>query len=150
MSTGKILLVEDDQNDIMLMERALEKVDLPLELIIARDGKEALEYLRNESNDGQEKLPSIIILDLNMPRMSWLEFLKILNQDSKLRRIPIVILSSSIETRDICESYDLGANSYIQKPVEFEKFVDVLRMLGLYWITLNISTERGITCDRQS
>ena len=116
------------------------------EIILARDGVEALEYLRGEgAHEGRDTsiMPEVILLDLKMPRMGGLELLKIIRFDEKMKLLPVVILTSSKEERDVIESYSLGANSYIQKPVDFDQFTAAVRQLGLYWLLLNIGPHGG-------
>jgi len=142
MSSRKILLIEDNSDDILLTKRALERAHVANVLEVAADGIEALEYLRAEGKySGRDKrdLPVVVLLDLKMPRMGGLEFLRIVREDGFLRLLPIVVLTSSKEEQDVIESYSLGANSYIQKPVDFDQFVKAIQTLGLYWLVLNVS-----------
>ncbi|MFX1367758.1 MAG: response regulator [Promethearchaeota archaeon] len=142
MSNGKILLVEDNTDDVLLTKRALEKAHVANVLEIANDGIEALEYLRGEgTHEGRDAgdMPVVVLLDLKMPRMGGLEFLRIVREDERLRLLPIVVLTSSKEEQDVIESYSLGANSYIQKPVDFDQFVKAIQTLGLYWLILNVN-----------
>lgn len=124
-----ILLVEDDQVDVMTVKRAMANVKVPNPLIVAEDGERALAYLKEPGN----RLPGLILLDLNMPRMGGIEFLRILKQDKLLRRIPVVILTTSSEERDRIDAYDLSVAGYIVKPVDYLKFVDAVHMIDLYW-----------------
>jgi two-component system response regulator len=137
--TGKILLVEDNPDDEFLALRALEKNNVANEVVVARDGLEALDYLFGEgSRAGQAPLvPEVILLDLKLPKIDGLEVLRRIRADERTRRIPTVILTTSNETLDIETSYDNGCNSYIRKPVDFEQFIDAVRQLGLYWLVLN-------------
>jgi two-component system response regulator len=142
MSSRKILLVEDNADDILLTKRALERAHVANGLEVVVDGIEALEYLRGEGKfEGRDitDLPVVVLLDLKMPRMGGLEFLRIVRDDESLRLLPIVVLTSSKEEQDVIESYSLGANSYIQKPVDFDQFVKAIQTLGLYWLVLNVS-----------
>lgn len=132
-----ILLIEDNPEDVRLTKRALTKNNITNELLVLTDGVQALEYLVKTSNTDPGALPSVVLLDLKLPRMDGLELLKELRGHEWLRRLPIVILTSSKEQQDILRSYDLGANSYIRKPVDFEQFTDAVRQLGLYWLLLN-------------
>jgi two-component system, response regulator len=133
-----ILLVEDNDDDVQLTRRALKRNNIANELIVMGDGVTALEYLRAAANgDGQSRLPALILLDLKLPKMDGLEVLERLRADPRLRRQPVVILTSSNEARDILKSYDNGANSYIRKPVDFEQFSAAVKQLGLYWLVLN-------------
>ena len=135
----RILLVEDNANDIELTLTALGENLLANEVIVVRDGQEALEYLRRE---GMFKMrapgnPAVVLLDLKLPKVDGLQVLREIRSTPELARLPVVILTSSREERDIVESYDLGVNSYIVKPVDFDQFVDAVQTLGLYWLLLN-------------
>ncbi|MFW9806269.1 MAG: response regulator [Candidatus Thorarchaeota archaeon] len=146
MSSKKILLVEDNTDDVLLTLRALQRANILNEVIVARDGSEALDYLTSEGQyAGRDvnDLPEVVLLDLKMPRMGGLEFLEKIRKIRSLKFLPVVILTSSKEDRDICESYNLGANSYIQKPVDFNQFVESIRTLGLYWLFLNVHPPGG-------
>lgn len=141
MSGKKILLVEDSTDDVLLTLRALQQANILNDVIIARDGQEAVDYLTGVGQyDGRDTSdsPVVVLLDLKMPRMGGLEFLRRIRTKKSLKLLPVVILTSSKEDKDICESYDLGANSYIQKPVDFDQFVQAIRTLGLYWLVLNV------------
>ena len=146
MTGDKILLVEDNRNDVLLTKRTLEKANIANQVDVANDGLEALEYLRGEgefSGRDTNKHPVVILLDLKMPRMGGLEFLKTIRNSEEFKLLPAVILTSSREEQDIIESYNLGANSYIQKPVDFNQFVKAVQKLGLYWLLLNVSPNGG-------
>lgn len=132
-----ILLVEDSEDDILLTRRALKKNNLSNPLIVARDGQEALDALL-----GDRALPSIVLLDLKLPKVGGLEVLRRLRAEPRTRLLPIVILTSSREERDLTEGYASGANSYIRKPVDFDQFSEAVRQLGLYWLVLNESPPR--------
>ncbi len=135
-----ILLVEDNPDDEALTLRAFRKSNIVNQIIVARDGVEALDYLFSTGmhQDRDEDLsPQIILLDLNLPKVNGLEVLQKIRTHEKTRLIPVIILTSSNEERDIVESYGLGANSYIRKPVDFEQFVNAVQQLGLYWLVLN-------------
>ncbi len=150
MREGKILLVEDNEDDIVLTQRALKKANILNDVVVVRNGFEALDYLRCEGKYASREnriLPVVTLLDLNMPRMGGLECLKEIRNDDKLKFLPIVILTSSREDQDICDSYQLGANSYIQKPVDFDQFVEAIQTLGLYWLVLNVTPQSGGNCD---
>lgn len=136
---GAILLVEDTEDDIVLTRRALKKNRLTNPLVVARDGQEALDYLF-----GSEELPAIILLDLQLPKIGGLEVLRRLKSDSRTRLIPIIILTSSREERDVVDGYTNGANSYIRKPVDFDQFTEAVRQLGLYWLILNEPPLRAV------
>jgi len=145
MSSKKILLVEDSTDDVLLTLRALQQANILNEVVVARDGQEANEYLTGEgqyAGRDTSDTPVVVLLDLKMPRMGGLEFLRRIRTISSLKLLPVVILTSSKEDQDICESYNLGANSYIQKPVDFDQFVQAIRTLGLYWLVLNVSPPR--------
>ena len=124
-----ILLVEDDRIDAMTVRRALKDLKVTNQLICTTNGEEALEYLRDES----KKKPCVILLDLNMPKMNGIEFLKIAKADDELKKIPVVALTTSKEGRDIAESFSLGISGYIVKPVDYKRFVDAIRVIDLYW-----------------
>ena len=140
---GKIiLLIEDNPDDEALTLRALKKSNILNEVVVARDGAEALDYLfcrGMHANREPQRLPELVLLDLKLPKVDGLEVLKQLRAEESTRRMPVVILTSSNEQRDIFASYDLGANSYIRKPVDFTQFTDAVRQLGVYWLVLNIS-----------
>ncbi len=131
----EILLVEDTPADVELAVRALKKHNLANRLRIARDGAEALEILFGGADSAPA--PKMVLLDLKLPKVDGLEVLRRIKGDPATRRIPVVVLTSSREERDIVESYDLGVNSYIVKPVDFEQFVRAVADLGLYWLVLN-------------
>jgi CheY-like chemotaxis protein len=124
-----ILLVEDDVVDVMSVRRALRELNSNHVLNVAGNGEEALVYLRNPQNS----LPGIILLDINMPRMNGLDFLKILKADDRLRRIPVVVLTTSKEEKDRLESFNLSAAGYMVKPVDYAGFVEVVRTIQHYW-----------------
>jgi two-component system response regulator len=129
-----ILLVEDNPNDAELTLRALRKTDIGARLAIARDGAEALEYLL-----GGRPMPKVVFLDLKLPKIDGMEVLRRIRADERTHSIPVVVLTSSQEERDITECYRLGVNSYVVKPVEFDKFYKAVGELGLYWLVLNKS-----------
>ncbi len=124
-----ILLVEDDEIDVMTVKRALADIKVLNLLDIAEDGELALEYLRNPEN----KLPGLILLDLNMPRMGGIEFLRVVKHDETLKKIPVVVLTTSSEDRDRIDAYDLCVAGYIVKPVNYLKFVEAVRVIDIYW-----------------
>jgi len=140
MNPGAILLVEDNPDDEALTVRALEKNNITNDLVVARDGAEALDYLFGtgaHAGRDPQNLPRVVLLDLNLPKVDGLEVLKRVRADPRTRLAPIVVLTSSKEERDMVESYGRGANSYIRKPVDFNQFVEAVRQLGLYWLVLN-------------
>ena len=132
MRDSIILLVEDDADDEALTRRALEKNKVRNELVVAHDGQEALDYLRDAS-----RLPELVLLDLKLPKIDGLEVLRRLRADERTKMLPVVVLTSSNEQRDVASSYSLGANSYVRKPVDFKEFTEAARQLGLYWLLLN-------------
>ena len=139
----KILLVEDNPDDIEITKRALKEANVLNQLWIVRDGQEALDFLynRGEYSDKQENPPpGLILLDINLPRISGIEVLKELKEDSELKSIPVVMLTVSKRDEDIAKGDGVGCNSYIQKPVEFEKFVNIVKQIGFYWGLLNVET----------
>jgi CheY-like chemotaxis protein len=140
VKTHTILLVDDSPDDIQLTVRALNQSNIINELVVAEDGVEALDYLFGTGKyEGRPSgvLPHLILLDLKMPRMDGLEVLRRIRADERTRLMPVVVLTTSNEDRDRVESYRLGANSYIRKPVDFNQFVEAVRQLGLYWLVLN-------------
>ena len=142
MSAKTILLIEDNPSDIELTQRALERSHVANELVVAHDGQEALDYLFGSGEHaGREvaALPSVTLLDLHLPLVPGLDVLRAIRADPRTRRMPVVILTSSNEERDVATGYDLGVNSYIQKPVDFERFAEAIRQLGLYWLIMNES-----------
>ena len=135
-----ILLVEDNPDDEALTLRAFEKKRILNPVVVAHDGVEALDYLfATNAHAGRDIsiTPALILLDLKLPRVDGLQVLKLVRADERTRRIPVVVLTSSREDQDLISSYDLGANSYIRKPVEFDKFVEAAGLLGLYWLMWN-------------
>ena len=136
-----ILLVEDNPDDRDLTLRALRKNNISNEVVIAKDGVEALDYLfatGTYSGRDNKILPQVILLDLKLPRLDGVEVLKQIRANPDTRRLPVVILTTSAEQRDIATSYDHGASSYIRKPVDFGEFQEAVRQLGIYWLVLNI------------
>jgi two-component system response regulator len=133
-----ILLVEDNTDDEQLTLRAMRQSEIPNIIRVARDGAEALEYLYGPA----AKLPDLILMDLKLPKVSGLEVLQRIRKEPSTRALPIVVLTSSDEERDILESYNLGANSYIRKPVDFDEFIEAVRQLGLYWLSMNLTFKR--------
>lgn len=137
MNQKHILLVEDNPNDIILTKRAFKKNNINTELSIVSDGVEALNYLINAATSNEKHLPEVILLDLKLPRMDGLELLQRIRNDQLLENLPVVILTSSKEEQDIMKSYNLGANSYVRKPVNFEQFNEAIHQLAMYWLFLN-------------
>lgn len=136
----ELLLVEDDPRDLELTLRALKKANLTNRIEVARDGAEALEFVFCEGKHASRRItdvPRMILLDLKLPKVEGLEVLRRIKGDVRTRAIPVVVLTSSKEQRDVIESYQLGVNSYIVKPVNFERFTEAVRELGFYWLLLN-------------
>ena len=135
-----ILVVEDNPDDIELTLRAFEKSNVVNEIVVARDGEQALDYLfatGPQAGRDPNAMPEAVLLDLKLPKIDGLSVLRRLRADERTRRLPVIILTSSSEERDIVSSYDLGANSFVRKPVDFHEFVDAARQLGFYWLVLN-------------
>jgi two-component system response regulator len=140
MKEKVILLVEDNPDDEMLTIRALKKNKILNEVVTAHDGPEALDYLFGTGKYAHRDMsvqPQVILLDLNLPKLSGLEVLKRIRSEESTRLLPVVILTTSNEEKDLLGSYSLGANSYIRKPVDFEQFSEAIRQLGMYWLVLN-------------
>lgn len=140
MNRKTILLVEDNANDEYLTLRALKKYNVANDVVVAHDGVEALDYLfatgAHAGRDTRE-LPLVVLLDLKLPKVDGLEVLRRVRGDERTRLLPVVILTSSNEERDVINGYKLGTNSYVQKPVDFTAFMDAIGQLGLYWLMLN-------------
>src|SRR5438045_7699243 len=140
MNRKAILLVEDNANDEYLTLRALKKYNVANDVVVAHDGVEALDYLFGtgaHANRDTKDLPLVVLLDLKLPKVDGLEVLRQIRADDRTRLLPVVILTSSNEERDVINGYKLGTNSYVQKPVDFTAFVDAVGQLGLYWLMLN-------------
>jgi len=140
MNSKIILLVEDNPSDVELTQRALERSHIVNELVIAQDGQEALDYVfGGGAYAGRDvtQLPALVLLDLKLPRVDGLQVLRRIRADERTRRLPVVILTTSREEQDVAHSYDLGANSYIRKPVDFAQFAQAVQHLGLYWLVMN-------------
>ena len=140
MKHRPILLVEDNPDDEALAMRAFLRAGVRNEVVVVRDGVEALEYLHRMGDYAAEKgkpLPAVVLLDLKLPRMNGLEVLKDIRTHARTRLLPVVILTSSNEDRDLVEGYGLGANSYVRKPVDFNEFAEAVSKLGIYWLLLN-------------
>jgi CheY-like chemotaxis protein len=135
-----ILLVEDNPDDVELTVRAFEKTNIQNKVIAVRDGAEALDYLFAKgkyANRDINQRPKVVLLDLKLPKLNGLDVLRKMRANEKTKRIPVVMLTSSSEDRDILESYNLGANSYVKKPVDFTQFLETAKSLGMYWLLLN-------------
>jgi len=142
MTSHSILVVEDDPDDAFLVRRAFARTHPHVHLHFASDGEQAVEYLSREAPQAAS-LPDIVLLDLKLPRMSGLELLKWLRASPRLRRLPVVVLTSSRERKDVDEAYDLGANSYLVKPVSSDSARSLGSTLGLYWLQLNVPPSAG-------
>lgn len=143
----RILLVEDNPDDIEITQKALKEAKVINKLWVVRDGQEALDFLQHKGNyqdPTASPKPGLILLDINLPKVNGLEVLRIVKNDPELKRIPVVILTVSKRDEDIVRSYNDGCNSFIQKPVNFENFVEVIRQVSLYWGLLNISSPNGM------
>jgi CheY-like chemotaxis protein len=140
MPNKPILLIEDNPDDEALTLRALKKNNIQNNVIVARDGAEALDYLFGtgaHSNRDANARPQVILLDLKLPKVDGLEVLRRLRANQCTKLLPVVVLTSSVEEQDLVKGYELGANSYIRKPVDFAQFIEAVRQLGLYWLVLN-------------
>jgi CheY-like chemotaxis protein len=135
----RILLVEDDPKDVELTLTALEEYNLANEVVVARDGAEALDYLYRRGNFAgrSEDNPAVLLLDLKLPKVDGLEVLQQIKSDEKLRMVPVVVLTSSREEKDMVTSYRLGVNAYVVKPVDFHEFVNAIKELGMFWAIIN-------------
>ena len=136
---GRILMVEDDPKDVELTLTALEEYKLANEVVVTRDGEEALDYLyyRGNFTTRPPGNPAVLLLDLKLPKVDGLEVLQQIKSDEKLRMIPVVVLTSSREERDMVASYTLGVNAYVVKPVDFHEFVNAIKELGVFWAVIN-------------
>ena len=132
---ANILLVEDNPDDEALAMRALKRNDIADRVDVVRDGVEALEYINSAA--AENRLPQVVLLDLKLPKLDGLEVLRRIRATEATRTLPVVIMTSSSEERDLVDSYSLGANSYIRKPVDFDQFTEAVKQLGLYWLVLN-------------
>jgi two-component system response regulator len=130
---GLILLIEDNPDDVELTRLALRETDLPMRMVVARDGVEAVEALLGDAAIH----PQLVLLDLKLPKLNGLDVLSRMRADDRTRNLPVVVLTSSLEDEDLAKCYALGANSYVRKPVDFARFVDVVNRLGIYWLVLN-------------
>jgi len=140
MDNKVILLVEDNPRDEALTMRALKKSNIANDVVVARDGVEALDYLFGTgAHAGRDMtvIPQVVLLDLKLPKIDGLEVLRRMRADRRTKRLPVVVFTSSSEEEDMLGSYSLGANSYVRKPVEFEQFLEATKQLGLYWLVLN-------------
>lgn len=146
MANDKILLVEDNYDDEVLTVRALKKSHIANELVIARDGVEALDYLFGtgpHAGRDTRSQPQVVLLDLNLPRIGGLDVLARLRADERTRFVPVVVLTSSKEDEDVIRSFSNGANAYVRKPVEFGEFAEAVKTVGLFWLLLNEAAPQG-------
>jgi two-component system, response regulator len=135
-----ILLVEDNPNDVELTLRAFERSSVGNEIVVARDGEQAIDYLFSTGRHADRApalMPEVVLLDMRLPKIDCLGVLRRMRADERTRRLPVVILTSSKEEKDVRTSYDLGANSFVRKPVDFSEFVTAARHLGIYWLVMN-------------
>lgn len=146
MTKKTILLVEDNPNDVELTRMAFENNNISNNLIVAKDGQEAIDYLFNSGKYAgkNNNLPQLILLDLNLPKLNGLEVLKKVRNDDRTKHMPVIILTSSVEERDLLEAYEHNTNAYVKKPVDFNQFVEAVKTLGLFWIVLNETPSCGI------
>ncbi len=137
----EIIIVEDDPNDAELITRSLKKHNLANKLVLLKDGAEALDFLFGQGSIAQidDGKPRVILLDLKLPKVNGIEVLRKIKSEERTRKIPVVILTSSREDRDLKDAYDLGVNSYVTKPIQFDEFAKVVSELGMYWLLLNNS-----------
>ncbi|MGH7939959.1 MAG: response regulator [Limisphaerales bacterium] len=135
----RILLAEDNERDVELTLAALDEHNLANEVVVARDGAEALDYLygRGKFSGHANGLPVVVLLDVKMPKVDGLEVLRIMRDDSELKRVPVVMVTSSREEQDLVHSYELGVNAYVVKPVDFQKFVESVKQIGMFWAIIN-------------
>ena len=146
MEIKVILLVEDNPRDEALTLRALKKCNILNEVVVVRDGVEAIDYLFGTGDYAGRDLavmPQLVLLDLKLPRVNGHQVLKRIREDERTKRLPVVIFTSSAEEEDLIRSYDLGANSYVRKPVDFEHFMEATRQVGLYWLLTNLNAPNG-------
>jgi CheY-like chemotaxis protein len=138
VNPGKILLVEDNPDDVALTLRALKSHNITNDVVVAPDGAQALDYLfGSDGGKHAQELPAVVLLDLKLPKVNGMEVLQRIRSDEATRFLPVVILTSSDEERDVIEGYSLGANSYVRKPVDFVEFTQAAKQLGLYWLLMN-------------
>jgi two-component system response regulator len=150
MTDEPILLVEDNSDDELLTLRAFKKNNILNAIVIARDGAEALDYLFcTGAHAGRDPgaMPQLVLLDLNLPRIGGLDVLRRMREDPRTKLLPVVVLTSSKEDEDVIRSYELGANSFVRKPVEFEQFTQAVKTLGLYWLLINEPVPTRRTAD---
>jgi len=143
---GQILLVEDNFDDADLALRALKRNQIDVEVVVVRDGVEALEYLF--PSDSEPRIPSLVVLDLKLPRLNGLEVLRCIRADKRTRFVPVVVLSTSLEPGDVTQSYNKGCNSYLKKPIDFREFTAMVQDLALYWLKRNESPPKDTVVAR--
>lgn len=138
---GRILMVEDDENDVEMTLTALEEYNLANEVAVTHDGEEALDYLycRGKYESRSNENPAVLLLDLKLPKVDGLEVLRQVKTDERLKMIPVVVLTSSHEEKDMVASYKLGVNAYVVKPVDFHEFVNAIKELGVFWAVINVA-----------
>ncbi len=138
---GRILMVEDESNDVDMTMTALEEYNLANEVVVTRDGEEALDYLycRGKYESRSTDNPAVLLLDLKLPKVDGLEVLRQVKADENLKMIPVVVLTSSHEEKDMVASYKLGVNAYVVKPVDFHEFVNAIKELGVFWAVINVA-----------
>jgi DNA-binding response OmpR family regulator len=143
---GRILMVEDDNNDVDMTLTALEEYNLANEVVVTHDGEEALDYLycRGKYETRSCDNPAVLLLDLKLPKVDGLEVLRQVKSDEKLKMIPVVVLTSSHEEKDMVASYKLGVNAYVVKPVDFHEFVNAIKELGVFWAVINVAPPGSI------
>jgi len=141
MTPGPVLLVEDNPDDVLLCLRAFGKNHIKNEVVVATDGEQALRLLQPET--GEPMRPALILLDIKLPKIDGLEVLRRMREDDRTRSLPVVVLTTSDEERDIVDSYRLGANSFVRKPVVFDEFVRAVNVLGVYWLLVNEPVPAG-------
>jgi CheY-like chemotaxis protein len=144
---GRILIVEDDPNDVELTLTALTDYNLANEVVVTRDGQQALDYLycRGQFNTRSTGNPAVMLLDLKLPKIDGLEVLQQIKSDERLKMIPVVVLTSSHEEKDMMRSYRLGVNAYVVKPVDFHEFVNAVKELGVFWAVINEPPPGSVT-----
>lgn len=139
MDVKTILLAEDNMNDVELTLAALEDLNIANSVVVVNDGVDAMEYLKREGKykERPEGNPTVILLDIKMPRMDGFEVLQAIREDKNLKKIPVVMLTSSREEKDLIKTYELGVNAYVVKPVDFDQFMDAVKQLGIFWALVN-------------
>ena len=150
IETGRyVLLVEDNPDDELLTLRAFKKNGITIDVVVVRDGQEAIDFFFSEDMEGgmlkeQLGLPAFVLLDLQLPKIDGIEVLRRIRKNDDIKSLPVIVLTTSDEQRDVLKSYGLGANSFVRKPVNFKKFVETVGQLGIYWLTTNVPAESSI------